>query len=285
MSRLRLMSQNQWNYTVNAPKWEELSLDSSAQVRMRGHVDVFEELLPDVVGGQEVNAEMQKYFKWYALERKLPYTQIWGNFTPLFYRADKLILLDSEYLLYPPEVEGYEGCFNDALSKSCNLGVFQTKADGKIFLFAGTHLWWKDGRDPASAYYQEGSDEVRTLQIKMAIALIDKYQKKYGNCPVILGGDFNATCTSEAIRYALGKGGFLHAHDVAVEYACEVNGYNSCGLSGPGKEWQRLTYREADDHILVRDLPKGSLKRFERYMTEEYLQLSDHAPVYIDIEI
>lgn len=285
MSRLRLMSQNQWNYTINAPEWEAKGLNSSAEVRMKGHVDVFEQLLPDVAGGQEVNAEMQKYFKWYAIEKKLPYTQIWGNYTPLFYRADKLKLLDTEYLLYPEQVEGYEGCFNDVLSKSCNLGVFETKEDGKVFIFAGTHLWWKNGKNPSCEWYQFGSDQMRTHQVKMAIALIEKYQNRYDNCPIIFGGDFNTGYDSEAVQYALKEGGFSHAHDVAVESACQVNGYNTCGPSGPGKEWQQLSYRDAIDHILVRQMPTGCVKRFERYMSEEYLLLSDHAPVYVDIEL
>ena len=60
MATLRLMTQNQWNYTPNAPAWEEKGLDCSAETRMRGHVRVFKELLPDIVGGQEVNKDMQQ---------------------------------------------------------------------------------------------------------------------------------------------------------------------------------------------------------------------------------
>ena len=68
MSRLRLMSQNQWNYTDNSPEWEERDMDCSAKLRMKGHVRVLGELLPDVVGGQEVNAEMQRYLKIYCMD-------------------------------------------------------------------------------------------------------------------------------------------------------------------------------------------------------------------------
>ena len=95
MSKLRLMSQNQWNVTENLPFWKERGEDCSAEVRMKGHVRILKELLPDIVGGQEVNAEMQKYLKFYCMDEHLPYTQIWGGFTPLIYRADKLELLDA----------------------------------------------------------------------------------------------------------------------------------------------------------------------------------------------
>lgn len=279
MSRLRLMSQNQWNMWKNLPAWEPLGLDCGPEHRMKGHVQVLRELMPDVVGGQEVNTEMQKFLKFHCMDEGLPYAQIWGNYTPLIYRSDKLELLDTEYLLYPKYVEGYEGHFNDVDSKSCNLGVFRSKEDGKVFVFAGTHLW------PAAEQDRSGSDEVRALQIGMAIDLIRKYQKKYGNCPAILGGDMNTGYHSQAIEYALGKGGFQHAHDVAVEYAHPGEGYNSCGPNAPGTEWCGGPFEKAIDHILVSDLPEGSVKRFDRYTPEYYLLLSDHAPVWVDIEL
>lgn len=282
MSKLRLMSQNQWNYTNNSPKWEEKNMDCSAKVRMRGHVRVFGELMPDIIGGQEVNMEMQRYLKFYCMDAGLPYTLIWGNYTPIIYRADKLELLDAEYLLYPENVDGYEGSFNDALSKSCNLGVFRSKEDGKTFIFATTHLWWQDGSNPEATFYRAGSDQVRTMQVKLAIDMMDRYQEKY-DCPVVFVGDFNTGYRTEAIQYVLTKGSFFHAHDVAVEYAHEDNGYNGCDPQGPG-EWENFPFEAAIDHILVRNMSEGGVRRFERYTPDYYLTLSDHAPVFVDVE-
>jgi len=284
MSVVRLMSQNQWNYVNNTAQWEALGLNCSAEVRMKGHVEILAKLLPDIVGGQEVNSEMQKYLKFYCIEKGLPYTQIWGNFTPLIYRADKLELLDTEYLIYPEYVEQYEGCFNDVRSKSCNLGVFRTKEDGKVFIFATTHLWWQNGTDPSVAFYRKGSDEVRAMQIAMAIDLISKYQAKYDNCPAIFVGDMNTGYYTQAIQYAMKECGFEHAHDVAVEYVHEGNGYNSCCPLNPGV-WENRPFEEAIDHILVRNMPENSVRRFDRYTPDSYLLLSDHAPVYVDIEL
>lgn len=285
MSKLRLMSQNQWNQTKNSSCWKERGLDCSAEIRMRGHIQVFKELMPDLVGGQEVNADMQRLFKFYCLEEGLPYTQIWGNYTPLIYRADKLTLLETEYIIYPEELEGFDGFFNDVKSKSCNLGVFQTKEDQKTFIFVTTHLWWKNGSDPTSIEYQAGSDQARTLQIKMALELIQKYQKKYDNCPVFLVGDMNTEYYSEAIQYALGPGGYSHAHDVAIEFADEGNGYTECFYEGPGEYWQNLPFPNAIDHILVKDIPEDCIRRFDRYTPDYYLLLSDHAPVFVDVEL
>ena len=283
MSKLRLMSQNQWNCTPNHPWWEERGLDCSAECRMKGHVRVISELCPDVLGGQEVNMEMQKHLLWGFLEKGLPYSQIYGNYTPIIYRADKLELLETEYILYPEYGYAYEGKFNDSRSKSCNLGVFRVKEDGKVFIFATTHLWWKDGKNTESKHYQEGSDRVRAVQMKLATDLIDKYQKKYG-CPAFLVGDMNAEYNSEAISFALTEGGFVHAHNVAVEYADDGVGYHSCSQTGYGPWWDK-PFEDAIDHILVKGAPEGTVKRFERYTPEYYLTLSDHAPVYVDVEL
>lgn len=284
MGKIRFMSQNQWNKTPNLEAWEKLGLDCSAQVRMKGHVQILGELLPDVLGGQEVNADMLRFLKLYCIDAGLPYTVIWGNFTPIIYRADKLELIDSEYLCYPEQVEGYEGCFNDVLSKSCNLGVFRDKSDGKLFIFATTHLWWKHGTNTELSWYQRGSDEVRVMQIQAADEMIRKYQKKYGGCPVVFVGDMNSDYRAPAIRWALEEGGYFHAHDVAVDYVDETSGYNGCGPNGPGK-WRTGGFETAIDHILVRDMPEGAVRRFDRYSPDFYLYLSDHSPIIVDIEI
>ena len=278
MAMIRLMTQNQWNCTDNLPQWKEQGLDCSAAVRMRGHVAVLKTLMPDVLCGQEVNIHMQYELKFNCMKEQLPYTVIWGNMTPIIYRADKLELLDTEYILYPEHVDGYDGSFNDAKSKSCNIGVFRIKENGSVFVFATTHLWWM----PSAV--QLGSAEVRKLQIASAIDLISKYQKQYGGCPAVLGGDMNAGYHAAAIRYAIDEAGWQHAHDVAVEYRHESNGFNACGGRGPGV-WQNLPFEQALDHMLVHDMPGGAVRRFDRYCADDYVYLSDHAPVYIDLNL
>ncbi|MBE6580196.1 MAG: hypothetical protein E7650_01100 [Ruminococcaceae bacterium] len=276
MNKLRLMTQNQWNCTNNNEVWEALGLDCSAAVRMKGHIQIFKDLMPDIVGGQEVNMDMQMLFKFYCLEENLPYTIVWGNMTPLIYRADKFELLDTEYILYPAMVADFEGKFNDANSKSLNLGVFRDKQSGKVFIFATTHLWWmSDERRP-------GSSEVRRRQIKQATELLAKYQQKYDNCPIIFVGDMNARFNSPSIQYALGEGGYSHAYHLATDYRFEERGYNACGPKAPGT-WQHTPFETAIDHILVKDIPEGAISRFDRYCPDYYLTVSDHAPAYIDI--
>ena len=94
----------------------------------------------------------------------------------------------------------------------------------------------------------------------------------------------NARYESAAISYALTKGGFSHAHDIATDYACEGVGYHNCSQNGYGP-CKDKPFKEAIDHILVKGAPEGTVRRFERYTPEYYLTLSDHAPLYVDIEL
>ena len=58
MRRIRIMSQNQWSWSENTPYWEERGLDCSSEARMKGHARVFQELMPDIIGGlRELKAE------------------------------------------------------------------------------------------------------------------------------------------------------------------------------------------------------------------------------------
>ena len=279
MATLRLMSHNLWNRTDNIPGWEERGLDCSAALRMKSHIRVYQELMPDIIGGQEINRDMYPLLKFYSMDANIPYSIIWENFTPIVYRADKLELLANDYVLYPKKVEGFNGEYNDVESKSCNIGVFRNKESGKVFIFATTHLWWQPETMAA------GSDAVRRLQLKTATEVISDYQKKYDGCPVILVGDMNTGYNTPAIQYALNDGGYKHAHDIATDFVCEGVGYNDCGFYGPGDKWWDKPFEEAIDHILVKDADANSVKRFDRYTPDYYLTVSDHAPVYIDIEL
>jgi len=285
MSSLRLMSQNQWYWSDNRPEWQELGLDSSAATRMHGHIQVFKDLMPDVVGGQEITPEMQQYFKFYAAEEGLSqYALIWGNYTPIIYRSDKLELVDTEYLRYPTAIEGLPGKYNDTGSKGATVGVFRIKENGKMFIFLTTHLWFKRG-NPEHPKYYPGSNEARAYQMRLAKEMIEKYRRIYGEIPTVFVGDVNAGSDYKELLPVMWEGGYTHAHDEATDFATDDDGFNTLTTKGPG-QWRHLHYlHNAYDHIIVKDFPEGSIKRFDRYMPDYYLYISDHAPVYIDVEL
>ena len=286
METLRLMTHNVWNRDTNSSQWEAIGADCSAQARAPGLLRVYRELLPDVIGGQEVTALMADLLKEGFQNGEVGYTLIWGRFTPILYRSDRLELIDAEFGTYPENIQGFEGSFNDMRSKSWNIGVFRVKSSGKRFIFVTTHLWWKRN-PPDESYigkhgYQPWSDEARERQIATVMEKILVYREKY-DCPVILLGDMNTDYNSKAMRYVRDHG-FRHAHDIATEYAEEAVGYHYCFPDGYETKYYDHPFETAIDHIYVMGENEGAVKRFERYSPDYYFPISDHSPAYIDIE-
>lgn len=287
MSALRIMTHNVWNCDKNFPAWEEKGEDCSPQARVGGLLRVYRETLPDVIGGQEVSALMADLLKEGFQKEQVTYALIWGRYTPILYRADKLELVDTEFATYPEKVQGFEGCFNDVRSKSWNLAVFRVKSSGKRFVFATTHLWWKISPEKDQSFsspnYQIGSDEAREAQIAMLLKKMEAYREKY-DCPAVLVGDMNCAYNSKAMQIVRSRG-FRHAHDIATEYAEEAVGYHYCFPDGYKTQYSDMPFETAIDHIYVIGETEGAVKRFERYSPEYYYPISDHSPAYIDIEL
>ncbi len=111
---------------------------------------------------------------------------------------------------------------------------------------------------------------------------LKEFGQRYGSHEILVG-DLNTPYDSPPIC-AAAEEGFRHAHDEAVEFADETNGHHHLGPTVI-KPYVPQPFREGIDHILVRGLPDGAVRRFERRMPEEYLLLSDHAPVWVDITL
>lgn len=281
MGNLRIMSHNVWKCDHNHPAWAAKGEDCSAAVRAKGMVRVYTETCPDIIGFQEMSPVMADEIILGLAERGYRYALLWGRDTPVLYRQDRLELLDSDFLLYPAAVPGWEGEFNNAGTKSWCIAVFRDKQDGKKLIFMSTHLWWKSS-NPASANYQPGSDEARTYQLNLAMDRLEALQTIH-QCPVVLVGDLNADYTKPVIQNALNRG-YAHAHNIATEFADEDWGYHYCFADGC-KPYENKPFEQAIDHILVKFAPAGFVRRFERYTPDYYLPLSDHSPVFADVTL
>jgi len=279
MGSLRIMSHNLWKCDHNCPAWEAKGEDCSAATRAKGMVRVYAETQPDIIGCQEMSFVMADEIIRGLSDQGQRYALLWGRDTPILYRQDRLELLDSDFLLYPAELPGWEGEFNNSATKSWCIAVFRDKTDGKKLIFMSTHLWWMSS-DPASGYYQAGSDEARVYQLNMAMDRLEEFRSQY-SCPIVLVGDLNADYTKPVVQNALSRG-YAHAHDIATEFADHDWGRHYCFGDGY-KPYEEGPFEKAIDHILVKSAPMDFVRRFERYTPDYYLPLSDHSPVFADV--
>ena len=276
MKKLRLMSNNVWWCDVNTEIWEAKGADCSAKARMPQLARMYKDLMPDVLGLQECSGRMLHFLMAEMTEMGLPYAMLWGKDTPIIYRRDKYELVDSRVGIYPEQIPGLEGSFNNLRTKCFCIAVLRDREDGQVFIFASTHLWYKsDARQP-------GSEAAKAWQMDSLIDCLDALQEKYG-CGAVVVGDLNTWYVGKAVQTALARG-FVHGHDVATDHADETTGMHFCGPEGYDGILEEGGFGRSIDHILVRGM-KGTVRRYERCFPEYYAPLSDHYPLWIDVEV
>lgn len=105
-----------------------------------------------------------------------------GEYAPLFYRSDRLEVLDSKtfWLSQSPDSVGMKG-WDAVCTRIATWAKFKDKASGKIFMAVNTHF-----------------DHIGTEARKnSALLIISKIKDIVGNEPAILTGDFNVSDQSE----------------------------------------------------------------------------------------
>ncbi len=279
-----IMSNNQWKCDYNLPAWEKMGLDCSAEARVKGLVKAYKAILPDILGLQEVSIHLSELMMQELGTVRLPdggkaeYEYVSGGDTPIVYRRDKYLLIESGFFRYPEAIPGLEGSFNNSETKSYAWGVFEDRLTGKKLAFMSTHLWWKSSH-PASSFYQAGSNTARAWQIALASAEMERVMAKY-NCPGVIVGDLNASVKSLCLEKAFSLG-WKEIHDVAEERD-ETRGHHHCGGDGFSRDEPGL-FETAIDHILLKNADGIRVPYFRR-VTDEYLDpVTDHYPLYAEL--
>lgn len=111
------------------------------------------------------------------------------NYTPIWYRADKLKLIDYGYNQYSSVKYKPDG--NLSMSKSYTWAVFEDNK-GKRVACLSTHFTW------APDHFIPSPTELRNSDAIEAVAAIKIIEEKYPDVPVVLMGDLNSAKTSEA---------------------------------------------------------------------------------------
>lgn len=276
-ANLRIMTSNIWDKPYNTQAWRELGEDCSNNVRLKNIAKVYMAYDPDVIALQEMN----NYFLNYMVDKinesgrhyKVADHYVTGgayrNFTPIIYNTKTVKLLDSD-----SHVFRYASNSN---SKSYTWGYFEEKKTGNRFIAFSTHLWWqKDKNYPKSSYYRE-------KQIAEVCAKADELIQKY-DCPCFIMGDLN--CTSASKEYStLTNLGYSDCYTSATKYSDNSCGKYVCNSASFSYKVSSGGYGKSIDHVASKNLKKSEVLTYDYVTPNFYGRLSDHAPLYIDVEL
>ena len=161
--------------------------------------------MPDLIGVQEADGEWMGALtgrmgkNGYAAVGIGRDTDGQGERTAIFYRTDKLELIDSTTMWLtdtPTEVSRVEG---SECNRIVTVAIFKRLSDGKEFAYANTHL-------------DHSKESVRELQMRY----LDQHIKSFTELPFMLTGDFN--CERSSTTYKI---------------ATEEFGYENCSVLAP----------------------------------------------------
>lgn len=278
-----LLSNNQWYCDYNTATWEAMGENCSAEARAPFLAKAYLSLMPDVIALQETTPRMLDLMleHLHASKEGQVYNLVSGKDTPLFYRKDTLCLLQAGFELFPEQIPDHPGSFNNMETKSFAWGVWQNRQTGKKFIMASTHLWYMRS-DPTHPKFYPFSDEARTYQLMRVIHTVEPLMQQW-DCPCVIAGDMNALWGSPCLASAV-EAGWQDAYYLATGERDETMGKHFCNGTGFGRG-DAGTFADAIDHILVKGTDKLTVNRFCRFMPAWFDKLSDHYPLYIDVDL
>ncbi len=244
--------------------------------RTRSVAELLQSYNPDVMGLQECSPNSRAAStNIVTILKEYGYTEVSvnvtnskkSNYTPLFYNADKLKIVDKGY-------DYYLGDKNDGGSKSITWAVFEDKETGKRFAACSTHF-----------FYQSDAASDRVENAKMLASRCKNIADKY-KCPVIAGGDLNTKPGTDPIK-TLTNAGLKHIRDLASnknnkqtshaypEFSKDFGYYNQ--ITPPSND-----HTKSIDHVFAYNADTVSFKNYY-VVTEEFaLMSSDHCPIVVD---
>ena len=194
----------------------------------------------------------------------------WVNHEPLLYRKSRLKLLDSGLDFFHLSLQA---------EKSVTWGVLEDRTDGRRFIAFATHFWWQGNGVE--------SDAIRELNARHVLNRIADIRRKWGDLPVIGGGDLNCrpgSLAHEAFRLA----GYRNAADAAPVRSTHRShhGYPVRGKDGVFRGALRPAADDVPgmsiDHIFFS--PGFRALRHHIWVGRPEIDVSDHSPVTADFE-
>ena len=278
---LRILDDNIWEYNAETipEAWQKAGLDCRDDWRAPQFAQLVRAYMPDVVLLQEYNRHMHERF--YPLIQQYGYQiawepgEAWDN-TPVFFRTDRLEMLESNFMLYTPERWSNHG------TKSYTSAVFRHKVTGDTVACISTHLWWQsDKKTP-------GSTQARAAQVRLIMAEAEAIKAKYG-CTLFLAGDLNSEEEKIPVQQLL-EGGYVPCYRNAERRTDNQNGHHTCGPNSVGvRRSARLSAERqggAIDHCFIYNAQPGArVLNFECLTPWFTVLLTDHYPNLIDARL
>lgn len=189
--------------------------------------------------------------------------------TPIFYREDSVTLIASGFSIFENQPNEPDS------SKSMTWGVFETKSDGERFMVVSTHLCTED-------------DDIGALQAKELLEIVNEVTAEYA-CPVIIGGDYNATYDEKTYKTFTEAAGYLNARELAAvstkvrSYQTYPNYDQKLGVMQPVGDIT-IDNQGSVDHIILDNAEKLTVNLFGVVVDECTRSASDHLPVFMDFD-
>ena len=194
----------------------------------------------------------------------------WVNHEPLLYRKSRLRLLDSGLDFFHIWLQA---------EKSVTWAVLEDRTDGRRFISFATHFWWKsNGLE---------SDTIREFNARHVLERITAIRSKWGNLPVIGGGDLNSRPGSLA-HEVFRRAGYRNAAEAAAERSTHRShhGYPVRGKDGVFRGALRPAADDVPemsiDHIFFSSGIRAL--RHHIWIGQPEMDVSDHSPVTADFE-
>ena len=269
--QLRVMYHNILGYQMS---------DYPVGSRSKLDLQVYRELMPDILGLQEASKAWRESSKELLNGlADMGYTEVCfssegGTGNPIFYRKNVLELKASGYKRARSGDKGTTWC------------VFEAKETGKLFAVTNSHFAANSNanNDPVLG------NEYRVQDANTLISVVNDILKEYGTIPVINGGDYNTTQSSDAYK-ALIDGGFQSVRGLA-DHVSSYSAYFGHPIYNPGKDDYDLgvyNYRavsSAIDHIMLAGaISEMQANRYVILKDRVSCTLSDHLPHYADIDL
>ena len=192
------------------------------------------------------------------------------NHEPLLYKKARLALIDSGLDFFHLRL---------GAEKSVTWAVLEDKKDKKRFIAFATHFWYKgNGAE---------SDVIREYNALQIMWRISELRHKWGNLPVIGGGDLNSYPDSLAHDVFI-RHGFVNAADAADVRSPYRSHHGDPKRGADGKYHGSLPQKDdlakfSIDHVLYTAGVHGLKHEIGR--DQMALDATDHSPVLVEFEL